>query len=93
MVSRIEPDRYADTGFAVKDTTSEINAMIFHGVMARTAGERFIMGLEMTATARALAWASLPPGLDASEKRRAFYERFYGGQCPAGCRAQEPASS
>jgi hypothetical protein len=85
MVSRIEPDRYADTGFSVKDTAPEINEMIFHRVMARSAGERLLMGLEMTATSRALVWASLPSGLGASERRSAFYERFYGEPCPVGC--------
>lgn len=36
MVSRIEPDRHADTGFAVKDTAPEINAMIFSAMMRRS---------------------------------------------------------
>jgi hypothetical protein len=77
MVSRIEPDRYADTGFAVKDTPPEINAMIFRAMMQRTPGERLLMGLEMMATAKALVRASLPPGTE-EEQRAAFLARFYG---------------
>lgn len=51
MVSRIEPDRYTDTGFAVKDTSPEINA-----TMRKTKEERLLMGFDMMATARALVW-------------------------------------
>ena len=82
MVSKIEPDRYADTGFSVKDTAPEINAMLFRSVMSRSAGERVAMGFDMTATAKALVWASLPEGLSEAERRAAFYERFYGEPCP-----------
>jgi hypothetical protein len=55
MVSRIEPDRYADTGFAVKDTPPEINARIFAAMMRRTPAERLMMCFDMMATGRALA--------------------------------------
>ena len=78
MVSKIEPDRYADTGFSVKDTPPEVNAMIFQRMMALTPGERLAMGLGMMATARAMVWASLPDGLTEEQRRRAFMERFYG---------------
>ena len=78
MVSKIEPDRYADTGFSVKDTPPEVNAMIFRRIMALTPGERLVMGLDMMATAKAMVWASLPDGLTEEERRRAFMERFYG---------------
>jgi len=78
MVSKIEPDRYADTGFSVKDTAPEVNALLFRLMMERTPGERLKMGLEMTATAKALVWASLPEGLTEEERRAAFLKRFYG---------------
>ena len=55
MVSRIEPDRYADTGFAVKDTPPEINARIFAAMMRRTPAERLMMCLDMMATGRLLS--------------------------------------
>lgn len=78
MVSRIEPDRYADTGFSVKDTAPEVNARLFRLMMSREAGERLAMGMDMTATAKALVWASLPAELPEAERRAAFCERFYG---------------
>ena len=64
------------------DRLPEINAMIFRSVMSRSAGERVAMGFDMTATAKALVWASLPEGLSEAERRVAFYERFYGEPCP-----------
>ena len=82
MVSKIEPDRYADTGFAVRDTAPEVNAMMFRGMMRRSPAERLKMGLDMRATAQALVWATIPSGLSAMDRKRAFYERFYGESCP-----------
>lgn len=79
MVSRIEPDRYADTGYSVKDTAPEVNAMIFRAMMERTPGERMMMGLEMSAAAREMVWASLPEGTE-EERRAAFLRRFYGNE-------------
>ena len=84
MVSKIEPDRYADTGFSVRDTAPEVNALLFKLMMQRTPGERLRMGMEMLATARQLVWASLPPELDAQDRRAAFYQRFYGEPLPGG---------
>ena len=78
MVSKIEPDRYADTGFSVKDTPPEINAMLFRAMMAKTPGERCAMGFDMMATARALVWSSIPQEWNEDRRRRAFCERFYG---------------
>ena len=78
MVSRIEPDRYAGTGFAVNDTAPEINAMIFAAMMRKTPEERLMMGLDMMATARNLVLSSLAAeGTEADRKNR-FYKRFYG---------------
>ena len=82
MVSKIEPDRYADTGFSVNDTAPEINAMIFQSIMRRSAGERLIMGLDMQATARALVWSSIPENLPEAERRTLFFQRFYGEPLP-----------
>ncbi len=82
MVNQIEPDRYADTGFSVKDTPPEVNALYFRKIMALSESERFLMGMSMLSTARALVWSGIPQGLTESERRRAFYERFYGEPCP-----------
>lgn len=78
MVSMVEPDRYADTGFFVKDTPPELNALLFRRMMERTPGERLRMGFDMLATAKALVLASLPANLSEAERRAAFLERFYG---------------
>ncbi len=83
MVSKIEPDRYADTGFSVRDTAPGINALLFQKMMNRGMGERLRMGLDMMATAKALVWASLPADLPEEDRRVAFYERFYGESYPA----------
>lgn len=79
MVSRIAPDRYADTGYSVKDTPPEINAMIFQAMMRRTPAQRMQMALEMTAAALAMVWASLPEGTE-EERRAAFLRRMYGNE-------------
>ena len=60
MVSRIEPDRYADTGFAVKDTPPEINQRLFAAMMRRTPAERLLMCLDMMATGRVLSQGRNP---------------------------------
>ena len=83
MVSQIEPDRYANTGFSVKDTAPEINEMIFQRTMALTHSERFLMGMSMLATAREMIWASIPSDLPSAERRRQFYQRLYGEKLPA----------
>ena len=82
MVSRIEPDRYADTGFAVKDTAPEINAMIFAAMMRKTPEERLLMGFDMMATARELAWSSLQDLGSETERRQAFFRRYHDVDCP-----------
>jgi len=82
MVSRIEPDRYADTGFAVKDTAPEINERLFAAMMRKTPEERLLMGLDMMATARQLVWSSLGTEGGEAERRAAFYRRFYGEEYP-----------
>lgn len=78
MVSRIEPDRYADTGFAVKDTAPEVNAMIFDAMMRKTPEERLLMGFDMMATAREMVWTGIGADRTETERRKLFFERFYG---------------
>lgn len=78
MVNPIEPDRYANTGFSVRDTSPEVNEMIFRHVMSLTDGERLKRGLSMMATARKLLWSSIPKDLPPDERRYLFIERMYG---------------
>ncbi len=82
MVSKIEPDRYADTGFSVRDTAPEINAMMFQRVMALTPSERFMMGLSMLQTTREMILSSLPRDLDEPSRRRMLFERLHGMPLP-----------
>ena len=78
-------ERFADTGYGVKDTSPEVNRMIFERMMALTPGERLEIGLTMLGTAKELIRAGLPEGLPESEKRKLIYERLYGEPLPAGC--------
>ncbi len=78
MVSKIEPDRYADTGFAIADTPPELNAFLFQQMMRKSGTERLIIGCQMTDTARQLVWSGIPSGLPESERRNQFLQRFYG---------------
>ena len=83
MVSNIDPDRYADT-------SPEINDLLFQRMMERSAGERLRMGFEMTATAKAPVWASLPVELGENGRRAAFIERFYGKSFYRRTNPQDP---
>ena len=78
MLGRMTPDRYADTGFSVKDAPPEINAMLFATMMARAPEERFLMGFDMLATARAMVRASIPADTPENHRRKEFCDRFYG---------------
>ena len=82
MVSKIEPDRYADTGFSVKDTSPEINAMMFQRTMALTDSARFLMGMSMLEPSRAIVWGSVSSEPDPAKRRKLFFERFYGQPLP-----------
>jgi hypothetical protein len=82
MVSKIEPDRYADTGFSVADTPPELNALLFQQMMRKSGAERLIIGCQMTDSARALVWSGIPNDLSESERRILFFKRFYGETPP-----------
>lgn len=40
------------------------------------------MGFDMSATARAMVWSTIPAELPEDERRRAFYLRYYGEPLP-----------
>jgi hypothetical protein len=82
MVSKIEPDRYADTGFAVADTPAELNALLFQQMMRKSGAERLMMGCRMADSARQLAWSGIPVDLPEEERRIRFLQRFYGDTLP-----------
>lgn len=78
MVSKIEPDRYADTGFSVADTPPELNAFLFQQMMRKSGTERIMIGCQMTDTARKLVWSGIAENLPETERRALFLQRFYG---------------
>lgn len=78
MVSKIEPDRYADTGFSVADTPPELNAFLFQQMMRKSGAERLMIGCQMTDSARKLVWSGIPDNLSDLERRDIFLQRFYG---------------
>lgn len=78
MVSKIEADRYADTGFSIADTPPELNAFLFQQMMGKSGAERLAIGCRMTDSARELVWSGIPADLSAEERRTAFLQRFYG---------------
>lgn len=78
MISKIDPSRYADTGFSVADTPPQLNAFLFQQMMRKSGAERLIIGCQMTDSARKLVWSGIPDSLPESERRSIFFQRFYG---------------
>lgn len=78
MVSKVEPDRYADTGFSIGDTPADLNDHLFREMMAKSGAERLVIGCQMADTARQLVWSGIPESLPLEERRRIFIKRFYG---------------
>lgn len=78
MVSKIEPDRYADTGFSIADTPADLNRHLFDRIMEKSGAERIVIGCRMTDDARELVWSGIPKGLPDPERRQLFLQRFYG---------------
>jgi hypothetical protein len=64
------------------DTSPEIAEIVRQKLMARSAEERFLMGVRMFDAARAMAMASLPAGLSTEELRRQLFQRLYGQPMP-----------
>ena len=64
------------------DTTPEVAELIRRKLMARSAEERFLMGVRMFDAARAMVLASLPAGLSPEELRRQLYRRLYNEPAP-----------
>ena len=85
MFSRMKPDRYADTGFAVKDTPPEISRRLFDVMMRKTPAERLLMSLDMMATARELVMQGIQResgAVSGVEARRLAFQRLHGVPCP-----------
>lgn len=78
MVSKIEPDRYADTGFSIADTPADLNQHLFDRMMEKSGAERLAIGCRMTDAARELVWSGIPQNLPLIERRQIFLQKFYG---------------
>lgn len=59
------------------DTSPEVAHVVAERFRAMSGRERFMIGVQMFETARALALASLPPGVSERERRRHLCARFY----------------
>lgn len=62
------------------DTSLEIERKMQELTMALTPGERVMMVCQSFTFAQRIVLASLPPGLDEIEIKRALCERFYGDE-------------
>lgn len=76
--SKIEPDRYANTGFSIKDTPQELNDHLFRQMVKKTGAERLAIGCQLTDIARKLVWSGIPANLPPSERQKIFLQKFYG---------------
>lgn len=65
------------------DTAPEIAELVRQKLMARSAEERFLMGVRMFDAAREMALASLPAGLSPEELKRQLFQRLYGQPLPS----------
>lgn len=82
MGKEITTERYADTGYSVKDTPPEINRLMFERFMSLSSERRLLMGISMLHTARQMIMQSLPSNLTANERKLALFERLYGFPFP-----------
>jgi hypothetical protein len=73
----------------VNDTWPEVERMVHERLMALSGEERFMMGISMYDTARAMVLASLPPNLSPVERRRQVFKRFYGDEMQVDLRIFE----
>jgi hypothetical protein len=64
------------------DTSPEIAELVRQKLMARSAEERFVMGVQMFDAARAMVVASLPAELSPVDLKRQLFQRLYGQPAP-----------
>jgi hypothetical protein len=60
------------------DTPPEIARLMRDKSMALSGEERFVMGAQMSESAREMVKASLPRDLSEAEQRRQLFKRLYG---------------
>ena len=66
----------------MNDTPPEIAALVREKLLARSGGERLVMGVRMFDAARQIVLASLPKDLPDIELRRQLFQRLYGQVAP-----------
>jgi hypothetical protein len=59
------------------DTSPEVARVVAERFRDMSGRERFMIGVQMFETARALVMASLPPGVSEQERRHHLCARFY----------------
>jgi hypothetical protein len=82
MNESFKSDRYPDTGYSIKDTSPEVNAMMYERMMALTGEERMQMGFSMLESAKEMILASLPKDLPEADRKKMLYERLHGEKLP-----------
>ena len=60
------------------DMSPEIERVMRDRIMALSGEERFVMGAQMSESAREMVKASLPQDLSEPEQRRQLFKRIYG---------------
>ena len=66
----------------MSDTSPEIVELVRQKIMARSAEERFMMGVSSFDAAREMVLASLPAGLSPEELKRQLFQRVYDEPMP-----------
>jgi hypothetical protein len=66
----------------MNDTAPEIADEMQNRLMRLSGATRFVMGVQMFESARAIVVASFPRDLDAQEFKRRLYNRIYGEMLP-----------
>jgi len=82
MGKAFESDRYPNTGYSMKDTSPEVNEMMYQRLMALSGEERVLMGFSMIQSAKEMILASLPEDITEPERKKMLYERYYGEAMP-----------
>jgi len=55
MISKIDPSRYADTGFSIADTPADLNDHLFRKILEKSGAER-LKCLEQNVSSSAAEW-------------------------------------
>jgi hypothetical protein len=82
MDRKAPSDIYPDTGYSLKDTSPEVNRIMFERIMAMSGEERVLLGSSMRDATIRLILAGMPKELTEAERKRRLYESLYGEPLP-----------